>query len=240
MKRLNFLLLITATTLLQSCYTARPIANLSCLNGDITYANGKQVIKSVAPNFTAFTVFERNETDRLVFDVEFFNTSGQTFTLDPTELYYTYNSPSGKYDPKKKRYAKDPEAEIIHIRKRIAKGYANERNSIAHSVTLSVAEIALATTVAVATDSDEMQVDLSNNSSKYLANEARLDIAHDENEYDRISNTVLRRHTLKNGESIRGKVFFPYDTKATHCFIHYPILGDTTVINYIQQNIDAD
>lgn len=241
MKKLFYIFLILVSfQFLSSCYTARPIAQLSSFEKDITYANGKQIIKSSSDNFTTFTVFERNETDRLVFDIEIFNTSGNTLMVDPSKFYYRYSSNKTSYQSKKIKKAYDPEKEIIKIRKKIAKGYANEKNSIAHSVTLTVAKVALATAVAAATGDEELNINFKATSNKTMKHAAINQIAEGENEYDYYNNMVLRKHTLPNGKSIRGKVFFPYDPKISNCVVHIPLQNDTMKISYIQQAISSN
>lgn len=242
MKNISIFILLTIS-IFYSCTVTKPVAKLTSYSDDLTWQQGRQVLRTACDSFTVFSVFERSEGDQLVFDIEIFNQSEQAVLVEPVRFFYVPYALSGE-ELKTSHVcgAIDPELKLVGIEQSINQAVADEANQKSWDVAMLATGVAL-TMAAVATGAeysfynslDEGDIEEVISSDYGSSVSPDYDMNSHENNYQYWANEVLRKTTLFNGKSVRGKVYFPMHKTASKYIFYLPLGQSEVAIEYYQQ-----
>ncbi len=239
-----FLLLIGVS----SCYTPQEIVKLNPLSTKTSWLSGRAFLKDSVNGIIISTAFSRLERPYLVFDFEITNQSNLPYLVDPSEFYYIAQTDSaGCLNDTIITNALDPEDKVLDVEKEMSRNVARQKNGTI--IGIAATGVAVATGVAAATTDDEGKQNrraLNSLGSAIIADAALSGASNAEiNNYDlqyqldQWEKSVLRKTTLNSGFTIRGKVFFPYNSKANFYKIIIPIDKDKMILLYNQHKYSA-
>lgn len=240
MRNLSILFILTSL-FLSSCATRLSVARLTSDSEDITWEQGRQIVKTSNDDFTMFTVFERSEGKDLIFDVEVFNHSGQTILVDPLSFnYHAFDSENQDVTSVGANRAEDPEIKLLDIQKGINQVDADVKNQAATGAALFAAGMVLTVaTAALLSESDggvavEYSPTLVMEDDATTEAEATYRKENKKSEYDFVANNFLRKTTVLSGESVRGTVSFKADFNARNYIFHFPMGDEILNVGYKQ------
>ena len=201
------------------------------------------MLRTACDSFTVFSVFERSEGDQLVFDIEIFNQSEHAVLVDPVQFFYVPYALSGEeLKTSHACSAIDPELKLIGIEQSINKAVADEANQrswdvamLATGVALTVASVAIGSEYSYFNSPDNVCIEDVISSDYGSSVSPKYDMNLNENKYQYWANEVLRKTTLFNGKSVRGKVYFPMHKTASKYIFHVPLGQSEVAIEYYQQ-----
>ena len=237
----KFLSISLMLFLLASCATRSKVVRLTSNSDELSWSQGRQIVKTERPDITLFTVFERNEGHELCFNMEIFNHSGSEVQINPTVFYYqSFDEKGEELTFSGYNNAIDPEVKLISIEKERNQLEANKKNDLALGIAIGVAGAALTVaSLAIASESECMEPLRLMPAFEFVSGEenevqSTYKLEMKENQLSYWADQVIRKTTLKHGESIRGNIYFKADFEASRYTLCFPLNDSTMKVEYMQ------
>jgi len=214
MKKIYPLLVLLTVIFIAGCIRPYPLYNLiPAENYNSRWLFGSEYVMISENDITTSVAYINSENDLLVFDMEVINTSNEDILVTP-EIFY-YNILVSKFeDDTLKVMAIDPEKRLMFINKALSRQNAAMSNQVISNVIMETTSL-----IGDVTDPDdktlqEQQLDLQQDMEREVKafraeNRIRNQLNVLKNQQNYWSSEVLRRTTLKPGDAVRGKIFFP-------------------------------
>ncbi len=233
----SFYMCLGTVLVLSSCMVKpKPVVNIYSSDKNIFWSYGQQFITKKSNNLEVTTAFEREDGYSLIFDIEIYNNSKDTFLVSPEKFYYIGNTIIPQ-DSIVLTLAYDPEERLLNLKKSRSIERANEINSTKSTFL----EGALQLAVDISPKTDEEKVE--NSEQKQVKRERQEREKEEIQEYihsldnsrRKWSTGVLRKTTLAPGYSVYGKVYFNRDINIKSCTVKVPVADELFEFKYIQE-----
>lgn len=224
--------------ILSCCYTPPPILRMTPKTDQTTWLFGKEYSKQIKDGLSIAVAFDRYSYPHFVLDVCISNLDSQSVLIAPEKFYYLPKD-SVFSGPRTEIFARDPELQILEVNKRTSREHARYSQSTDLSLLSSFLGL-LSDVSSIGKSKTEEEIEEERRlDEEARENEEENEITHKERIYDlnelrdQWEAGALRKTTLNQHFSIRGKVYFPINTKFHWIEIRFP-LGDTC-FNFIFQ-----
>ena len=251
-----FPICIVFLILLGACSLPQPVLRQVPYKTSGTWYQGREYIIEEGKNTRMVAAYERFEGDKVVFDVEFENTSEQAFLLDPKEFFtipsdfefdpYYWEEAKNDILQNRSLPALDPEEMLLQFDKGISRAEARRRNATTVSILSIAVEAAtvVAATAAVNNSSDGGTTVVGVGPVFYsdfddIEAEAEWQKNSLEGQKEYWESYVLRKTTLLPGDKVRGRVYFPATQEAKVNYFFYPVGGEILEMRFEQIVIPA-
>jgi hypothetical protein len=214
MKKIYPLLVLLTVIFIAGCIRPYPLYNLiPAENYNSRWLLGSEYVTISENDIIASVAYLNSESDLLVFDMEVINASVEDILVTP-EIFY-YNILASKFeDDTLKVMAIDPEKRLMFINKALSRQNASLSNQMISNIIMETTSL-----IGDVADPDdktpqEQQLDLQQDMEREVKafrdeNRIRNQINALKNQQNYWASEVLRRTTLKPGDAVRGKIFFP-------------------------------
>ncbi len=222
-------ILVIVQLYIQSCsYTPSPIITLEPTSNTTTWLHGQEFVNNTVGNLDVSIAFYRAIDNLYIFDVEIKNLSDSSIVVSPEQAYY-YTFSDGSKAKSEKKFAMNPEKELLRIDNSIAKENQSYSNEVTTDAVFSVLDFALT----IATINKEKTDEEINNKNEMYEDMENSRIARDENHEVKVTNltqkrdeweiSTLRKTTLEKESFIQGRIYFPITNNAKQIKITIPI-----------------
>lgn len=236
-----------------SYYQLRPAS------GDVAWVDGREVTRTEQNGVVLVASYEFEDPSHLVLDVEIKNRTSAPLLVDPVDFsYYPFDTKSdtlrNKHNPLYASIyrATDPEKKIEQATLDIKR---QKQRLVASSVFNGLLLIATIASDVHSSRNDRSWQQRANN--RYMHGQAyniiiqkqiadvHLQKARTEQlKHERANwqEMALRKTTLPVGESVRGLLFLPKDTRASYLWLHYAPPADSTPmeLKFVQEKIKGN
>ncbi|WP_428653238.1 hypothetical protein [Runella sp.] len=255
MKNIHNFFLFASLILLAGCtptfYHLRPAS------GDIAWIEGREVTRVEQNGVVLVASYEFEDTQHLVLDIEIKNRTSAPLLIDPNDFSYFPFEEKGdtlrnKYNPiyASTYRAADPERKIEQATLEIKR---QKQRLIASSILNGVLLAAtIASDIHSSNRNDRSWQQRANNryahaqAYNFIIQKQVVDInlqkaRTNQLQHERANwqDMALRKTTLPAGESVRGLVFLPKDTRASYLWLNYESPSDSTAmrVKFLQEKV---
>ncbi|MCP5061466.1 MAG: hypothetical protein GY936_03265 [Ignavibacteriae bacterium] len=233
---------IITTVLFISC-AERPIYKLNSLDESVDFYKGKEIVSKKVENVETILEFDDLTPQNYIFYLEIFNSSKNSFTIQPEKISMEVFTKSRNINSSKNGFynnSVNPEIVLKSIDKEM------EQRDDSHDVLTGLNLLGTVFSVAVdlASDSDYKTENVIGDIFIGVDNQIHEEVDYENDIEDMNSekhfwNTeVLRKTTLHPNEKIGGLVFFPNFKGAKIVRVHIPVDGTVHTYHFKQVRIN--
>jgi hypothetical protein len=236
--------LIIITILLAGCVSPRPVARIyPKKDGKKEYWNmGQQFVQDENNRITYECAFKKVENGSVVYYVKVTNNSDSDILVSPEK----FEQDAFLTDLKKTVSSKadDPEMVLLNLDFESSRARATAKNAAVTGIVTSAAVVGTAAAIAASEKDDEKKAEtlevvgdvgnLAVNTSIDVMDEAHHTVARNQQQYNKLSDSFLRKTTLFPGFYIDGEVRFPYYESALWYNIHLGTGNSKVEFNFYQ------
>jgi hypothetical protein len=256
MKNKFYFLLLACVGFLTSCstnfYQLRPVS------GDVAWLEGREVTRTEQNGVVLVASYEFEDPHHMVLDVEIKNRTSTPLLVDPNDFFFLpFNNQSdtlrNEQNPVYGSFyrAADPEEKIQQA---ILDVKREKQRLIASSIFNGILLVATVASDIHSSKNDRSWQQRANRQyahaqaynfiiQKQIAdvNLQKVRTNRLENERANWQELALRKTTLPAGESVRGLLFLPKDTRASYLLLNYESPADSTTmkLKFLQEKIKA-
>jgi hypothetical protein len=257
MKNKLYFLLFACVGFLSGCsphfYQLRPVS------GDVAWMDGREVTRTEQNGVVLVASYEFEDPHHMVLDVEIKNRTSGPLLVDPNDFFYFpfSNQNDTLRDERNLVYASlyraaDPEEKIQQA---ILDVKREKQRLIASSIFNSVLLVATVASDIHSNKNDRSWQQRANRQyahaqaynfiiQKQIADVNLQKMRTNRLEHERANwqELALRKTTLPVGESVRGLLFLPKDTRASYLLLNYESPADSTTmkLKFLQEKIKAN
>jgi hypothetical protein len=216
MKKLIFLPMILIITVLIGCIRPYPVYDL-IPSGDYNtrWLFGSEYVIISDNNLVTSLAYINSEKDLLIFDLEVINRSGSDVLVAPEKFYYHPIEAKFVSDTLKVM-AVDPELKLKMLDKLISHKRADLSNQAISNFVVETADLIGDIADSEDRNIQEKQLDANKDLERQVSADreegrTRNQISDLSSQRNYWASQVLRKTTLKPGEAIHGKIYFPAD-----------------------------
>jgi hypothetical protein len=236
--------LIAVTILLTGCFAPKPVARLYPKKDEKKgYWNmGQQFVQDENNHIAYECAFKKVEFGSVVYYVKVTNNSDSDILVSPEnfEQVVSLIGPNETISNK----ADDPEMVLLNIDLESSQARATAKNAAVTGIVTSAAIVGTAAAIAASKKDDEKKAealevvgDVGNiavNTSMAVMDEAHQTVAQNQQQYNKLSDSFLRKTTLFPGYYIDGEVRFPFNERAVWYNIHLGARNSKVEFNFYQ------
>ncbi|MFN8345535.1 MAG: hypothetical protein U0X91_11055 [Spirosomataceae bacterium] len=255
--KLYFLLLFACVGFLSGCSTS--FYQLRPVSGDIAWQEGREVTRTEQNGVVLVASYEFEDPHHMVLDVEVKNRTSAPLLVDPNDFFYlpfTHQNDTLRNE-RSPLYASfyraaDPEEKIQEATLEMKRA---KQRLIASSIFNSVLLVATVASDIHSNKNDRSRQQRANHQyahaqaynfiiQKQIADVNLQKVRTNRLEHERANwqDLALRKTTLPAGESVRGLLFLPKDTRASYLLLNYESPADSTTmkLKFQQEKIKAN
>jgi hypothetical protein len=256
MKNILYLILTACLATFTSCsthfYQLRPVS------GDIAWIEGREVTRAEQNGVVLVASYEFEDPYHMVLDVEIKNRTQIPILVDPTDFFYLPFGQQGDtlHNERNPVYASfyratNPEEKIQQATLDMKR---EKRRLVASSIFNGVLLVATIASDVHSSKNDRSWQQRANSqythaqAYNFIIQKQIADVHHQkarthqlEQERANWKELALRKTSLPVGESVRGLLFLPKDTRASYLLLNYESPADSTTmkIKFLQEKIKA-